>query len=127
MQLFPINVAELKLRWQKLGDLPKNIQNSTVITCNMKTLVNGWATTSRYQETNKLRCMFGCGCAGALNVEPVNAGAMDRNPYIAPRDSLKHYLECDPFGQWLPVWSMPMSVCVTQTLYSDLDWSLHHI
>ena len=48
---------------------------STVAMCVLKTWTNSWATTERFHESEILPCIFGC----------------------AQRDSLSHYLTCEPF------------------------------
>ena len=50
-------------------------QPATVKTCFLKTLINSWVTTHRYQEVPLLPCIFGCEDC---------------------EDNLDHYLCCDP-------------------------------
>jgi hypothetical protein len=56
-----------------LGALPEGVRM-----CFIKTLSNGWATTSRYHEAHVMSCFFGC-----------------KEHKISSKDSLKHYLYCN--------------------------------
>jgi hypothetical protein len=73
-----------------LGDYGRVLKklSSIVITCNIKTLVNGWSTSGRYQEKLKLGCIFGC-----------------NNGLKGHQDSLRHYLVCEP------LWTIIASTC----------------
>ena len=57
-----------------LKQVPEHIRMACI-----KTLVNGWATSSRYQESIQHFCLFGC-----------------RGTHLSDRDSLRHYLICNP-------------------------------
>ena len=59
IKLFPHIELEIKFaNWQEvLKELKKC--STHVVMCVAKTFVNGWATTHRYHEQNRLPCIFG--------------------------------------------------------------------
>ena len=74
----PLPPARVRRMVEETGVALRGLSDA-VMSSFLKTLTNGWSTTSRYKERNKLRCVFGC----HMNDE-------------SARDPLRHYIVCEP-------------------------------
>ena len=67
--------------------------------CYIKTLTNAWATSSRYHESKIHQCLFGCACVLVRPPRPHKPNleiSITTPPPSLKKDSLRHYLYCNP-------------------------------